>query len=134
MSPDALLAAAAVQLESAGETSYTTSARAAVLLCRQALEEAVARCVARHGVKWSQIRGSTGFLVVDCLHSGTTGSDAALLWAALSRACHHAGSSLPPTVAEIQGWLSGVAEVVTVLSAVDPRASGGATKPASAPL
>ena len=93
--------------------------RAAALLARQALEAAMAELWAANrqtvGLSASTLR-SQELCLTAYLDPGTA-SRAAYLFAALSRACHYHPYELPPTAAELTGWLDQAAQAVTQIQA-----------------
>ncbi len=85
--------------------------RAAALLARQALEEAVDAYWQARRVPLDSLPTSTQLI---CMRM--TAADAALparlheAWGALSRACHHHPYELAPTAGELVGWIDVVEE------------------------
>jgi hypothetical protein len=98
--------------------------RAAALLARQALEQAMAGLWAGQpeaaglsgGTMRSQLLCLTAYVDQD------VATRAAYLSAALSRACHYHPYELAPTASELTRWLNDTADLVTVLqSRADSR-------------
>ncbi|WP_052583683.1 hypothetical protein [Saccharomonospora iraqiensis] len=89
--------------------------RAAAILARQALEDAVeARCRAA-GAELGGHNQRSRLIVLRMLVGGPVSDSAATAWAGLSRACHHHAYELAPTVGEVAQLIEHVAAVVTSL-------------------
>ena len=90
--------------------------RAAALLIRQVLEEALDRLwMAIHPGMASASRATQltclGLMITD---AGLV-SDVRSAWASLSRACHHHHYELGPTAAELERWIRQTARLVDAL-------------------
>ncbi len=124
---DELLAMARVVLDSRPIVGAWT--RAAALLARQALEEALGDLWRRlaPGVEEAPFRAQ-----LICLRGSVDERELAAraeyLWWALSRACHHHPYELDPTADEVAGWTDEVATVVARLRDV-PGHPGSAPAP-----
>jgi hypothetical protein len=114
--PLVLLAEVHRLIDSVPPHSEGVWARSAALLTRQALEGAVRAKLDGYsdGLDSAPFRAQ-----LLCLQGVTNDSNVArnanYLWAALSRATHHSGYELSPTVADLREWLAGVERVVAVL-------------------
>lgn len=96
--------------------------RAAAVLARQALELSLAALWAQRGLDMAGASARAQLLCLDeYLSDPHVVADARFAWWALSRACHHHPYELAPTVAEIEGWLSSVEKVVSVIEEADGR-------------
>ena len=97
--------------------------RATALLARQALEGALDDFwkVRAAGMEHCSMRAQ-----LLCLSHYLGDEDLAervsYAWAGLSRACHQHPYELPPTSAELLGWLSIVDDLVRVLKSAKPKA------------
>jgi hypothetical protein len=117
MTPDDLLAAARRLVDRPDATAAGVWPRAAALLARQALEQAMAAlwaaCPQATGMCSSTMRSQllclTAFLGQD------VATRAGYLSAALSRACHYHPYELAPTATELTRWLSETADLVTLI-------------------
>ena len=100
--------------------------RAAALLTRQVLEEAI------DGVwddYYSDMKNTNRYTQLACLKQlardnrigvgSVISEDAHSAWMALSRACHHHEYDLVPTVPEIELWISQVGQLVESMGAND---------------
>ena len=90
--------------------------RAAALLARQALEDALDRLWADccPGMKQTSRRTQLfclGLFVVD----EDLIADVRAVWSSLSRACHHHHYELAPTAAELEGWIQQTEHLLTAL-------------------
>lgn len=113
---DDLLGHARSLIERQDEGSAGVWPRAAALLTRQVLEEALDRL-------WMTIHpgvaGASRATQLTCL--GLMITDAGLVadvrsaWASLSRACHHHHYELGPTAAELERWILQTARLVDAL-------------------
>jgi hypothetical protein len=119
MTPPELLAAAKDLMQRPDTLITGTWPRAAALLARQALEVAM-------GELWASKRQAAGMprssmrsqlLCLTAYLDPGTASRAAYLHAALSHACHYHPYELPPTAAELTGWLDQAAHVVSQMQA-----------------
>ena len=79
--------------------------RAAALLTRTALEQAVAARWAAAGVDVQGVALSAQVLALRHLVDPARAETVAALWAGLSRGCHHHAYELAPTVGELRGWV-----------------------------
>lgn len=96
--------------------------RAAAVLARQALELSLAALWAQRGLDMAGASARAQLLCLDeYLSDPHVVADARFAWWALSRACHHHPYELAPTVAEIEGWLSSVEKVVSVIDQAEQR-------------
>jgi len=115
VTPEYRLAAASRLLDQATPETAGLWSRAAALLARQALEQAVTTCLTRR----HPVLPDTGYTAqLHALHAivpAPVAHRAAYVWSALSHATHHAGYELPPTQAALRGWLSTVDEIITAL-------------------
>ena len=117
MTSEELLAAARRLVEHPDAGTAGVWPRAAALLARQALEQAMAGLWARHsgsaglsdGTMRSQLLCLTAYVDED------VATRAAYLSAALSRACHYHSYELAPTAAELTSWLNETADLVALL-------------------
>lgn len=95
--------------------------RAAALLTRQALEQALDQYWQAKGLRVDECSTTAQLL---CLTEYLNDADIALeahhVWSALSRACHHHPYELAPTAGELEGWLGTVTALATRLEAGDP--------------
>lgn len=121
---DEILAAARLLIERPVPEMAGLWPRACAFLTRQALELAVCSFLDARvpGTSASSFRAQ--LLCLPELARGDVGHDAAYLWFALSRACHHHPYELAPTYAELEEWLAGAERVASTLAA---RATGSAT-------
>ena len=94
----------------------TQRTRAAALLARQALEQAViATNAGIHGAM-RHVRGfHTQLLCLPAATDDTVATETSLAWATLSRTCHHHPYEMAPTVAEMQHLQATVERVLTQL-------------------
>jgi len=132
-----LLAAARGLVEDPDAGTAGVWPRAAALLARQALEQAMAGLWAWQpeaaglsgGTMRSQLLCLTAYVDED------VATRAAYLSAALSRACHYHPYELAPTASELTRWLNETADLVTLLAsrAQDPALLRGSGTPTSAP-
>jgi cytochrome c5 len=85
--------------------------RAAALLTRQALEEAVDAYWAARQLPLGSLPTQTQLVCMRMMTAdGTLPAQLHEVWGALSRACHHHPYELAPTVGELGGWIQLVAE------------------------
>jgi hypothetical protein len=90
-------------------------ARAAAILGRQALEEALRSILDREAPGARAAPFTTQLVLLRALHDDRElAGRVAYTWAALSRATHHQGYELPPPVESLRGWLDVVDELVGV--------------------
>lgn len=80
--------------------------RAAALLTRQALEEALANLWEFTYPGMEESSWSTQLAcLTEVLADPSMIADVRVAWASLSRACHHHHYELDPTAAELEGWI-----------------------------
>jgi hypothetical protein len=81
--------------------------RAAALLIRQALEAALDQYWRDRGLALHECNARAQWICLADYERKDPATVAALsgTWHALSRACHHHAYELPPTAAELRGWL-----------------------------
>jgi hypothetical protein len=124
MTPEELLAAARRLVEHPDAATAGVWPQSAALLARQALEQAMAGLWAgqpgsdglSHGTMRSQLLCLNAYVGQD------VATRASYLSAALSRACHYHPYELPPTAAELTGWLDETADLIALLrSRADSR-------------
>ena len=99
--------------------------RAAALLTRQALEEALDRMWAacHPGMVYTSRR--TQMLCLDqVIEDEALAADVRAAWSSLSRACHHHHYELAPTAAELEGWIQQTEHLLAAL-APDLKAPDG---------
>ncbi len=117
MTPEELLAAARHLIERPDAATAGVWPRAAALLARQALEQAMASLWAAEpqaaGLSESSMRSQ--LLCLTAYLDPDTATRAAYLAAALSRACHYHPYELAPTAPELTRWLTETAQLVTLL-------------------
>ena len=113
MTPTVLLNHATTLVSAPTPSMQGVWARAAATLARQALEthlDVVLRDLAP-GTQTAPAR--TRFLCLLSLHPDPNlAREVAYAWSALSRAIHHHAYELPPTVEELQRWISSVQHFV----------------------
>lgn len=84
--------------------------RAAALLGRQALESALDEWWRAKGIPLDECSRHAQLLCLPTyLKDGDTAVQLRFAWHALSEACHHHPYELPPSVGELDGWLTCVA-------------------------
>ena len=93
--------------------------RATALLARQALEGALDDLwkVRAPGVEQCSVHAQL-LCLSQYLQDEVLAERVSYAWAALSRACHQHPYELPPTVAELDGWLNVVSQFLTKVEAV----------------
>lgn len=79
--------------------------RAAALLIRQALEESLDQYWQGRGLALDQCSARAQFICLAEYAEPESAAAVSSAWSALSRACHHHVYELPPTAAELKGWL-----------------------------
>ena len=94
--------------------------RASALLARQALEATLAELwrVRAPGLERGPMRAQllcVGGCLPDC---GDLAARARYAWSGLSRACHQHPYELPPTIAELAGWVGVVEELRLMVAAL----------------
>lgn len=134
MNPDALLEEARRMVRDPSHGADGAWARSAVLLARQALEQAIRqRLIHSYGLAGEPpfkalLLASRAFL------EDALARRAAWTWAALSRATHHHGYELAPNAAELERWMDTVEEVLDEARTFSPRESASpAVRRTSAP-
>jgi hypothetical protein len=119
VTPEELLSEACRLVEHPDAETAGVWPRAAALLARQALEQAIAGL-------WAGQPGADGLsgtamqsqlLCLAAFVDEDVATRVAYLAAALSRACHYHPYELAPTASELTRWLSETAELVAVLRA-----------------
>ena len=117
MTPEELLAAARRLIERPDATTAGVWPRAAALLTRQALEQAMTLLWAAHtpAADLSECSMRSQVLCLAAYLDRRTAARTAYLWAALSRACHYHPYELAPTAAELNTWLNEAAQLVTLV-------------------
>jgi hypothetical protein len=121
VTPEEVLAAARRLVERPDAGTAGVWPRAAALLARQALEQAMAGLWAGQPGADDLSRGSmrSQLLCLTAYVDQDVAARAAYLAAALSRACHYHPYELAPTAGELTRWLNETADLVTRLQ---PRA------------
>ncbi|TGB13579.1 hypothetical protein [Streptomyces sp. MZ04] len=114
-SPEDLLAGADRLLGT--ETSSTTGVwpRAAALLLRHALEEALRRYWRRVRPELARCPTHAQALCLESYADAQVARRWSAAWAGLSRACHYHGYELSPTAAELRAWRDETAHVLSAL-------------------
>jgi hypothetical protein len=120
VTPRELLAGARTVVTRRSSATRGVWARAAVLLARQALEQAIVEREPRLADAPGRVRMLALRALVD---DGALAGEAAQVWGALSRATHHHDYELPPTAVELDAWF---ADVERLLDALAPADAGGA--------
>lgn len=102
-----------------GEAMSGVWPRAAALLTRQALEDALDRLWAAGFPCVEQASRFTQLACLDqILDDRAVISDVRSAWASLSRACHHHHYELAPTAAELERWIQQTERLVKALERV----------------
>ena len=83
--------------------------RATAVLTRQALERGLTEVLSEKvdGIQRAPVRSQLLCLRI-LLDDTATADEVNVAWWALSRACHHLSYELPPTAAELRGWIDAV--------------------------
>jgi hypothetical protein len=89
--------------------------RAAALLARQAVEDAMGRALATRAPGAERCANRPRLLCLREYVPDELAERTAFLWATLSRACHHHAYELSPNADEISGWIADAEAVVTEL-------------------
>jgi len=112
MSPQTLLSAARSLV--AGHTAADGGAwaRAAAFLARQALEQQVRLRLTKRYAVHGRPSFRAQLLAARAVYDDDLAADAAYTWSALSEATHHHGYDLPPTAAELEGWMDTVDRLI----------------------
>jgi len=115
--PDPLeLAGIVVRRE--GPTLIGVWPRAAALLARQAVEDAMTRVLAVRAPGAERCANRPRLLCLREYVPDVLAERTAFLWATLSRACHHHPYELSPTADEINAWIAEAKSVVDELVAL----------------
>ena len=111
--PEELLGLARQMVDEPSPPTRGLWARAAAILGRQALEEAM-RCLWRSRAPRLETANFTTQLLCLCefIADSHLAQRTAYVWACLSNACHYRGYGMPPTAEELTTWLDTVAAVV----------------------
>jgi hypothetical protein len=117
MTPTELLAAAQRLLDKPDAKTAAIWPRAAALLARQALEQGLDQYWRGKSLKLDTL-GTKPQLI--CLQAYLPDRDLAArtneAWSSLTQACHHHPYELPPSRAELNGWLAAVDEALRAMS------------------
>ena len=90
--------------------------RAAALLARQALEDALDRLWAAVSPAMEQAGRRTQLICLSLfLEDEALIADVRAVWSSLSRACHHHHYELAPTAPELEGWIQQTEHLLTAL-------------------
>ena len=90
--------------------------RAAALLARQALEDALDRLWRLSVPQMRQASRRTQMICLGMLlKDEALIADVRAVWSSLSRACHHHHYELAPTAAELEGWIQQTERLLTAL-------------------
>lgn len=90
--------------------------RAAALLARQALEDALDRLWRLSVPQMRQASRRTQMICLGMLlKDEALIADVRAVWSSLSRACHHHHYELAPTAAELEGWIQQTEHLLTAL-------------------
>ena len=90
--------------------------RAAALLARQALEDALDRLWRLSVPQMKQASRRTQMICLGLLlKDEALIADVRAVWSSLSRACHHHHYELAPTAAELKGWIQQTERLLTAL-------------------
>ena len=113
MTPAELLSAARRLVDEHERSTEALWGRAAALLARQALEQAMRDALVGASPYIDEAPFSVQLLVLhEALPNRDLAARAAYTWAALSRATHYQGYELPPTAEALRGWMGVVGEMV----------------------
>ena len=86
--------------------------RAAALLARQALEQALDEYWKEKGLRLSECSTTAQLLcLTEYMKDGELAAEAHHVWASLSRACHHHPYDLAPTAGELERWIAAAARL-----------------------
>lgn len=95
--------------------------RAAALLARQALEDALDRLWRLSVPQMRQASRRTQMICLGMLlKDEALIADVRAVWSSLSRACHHHHYELAPTAAELEGWIQQTERLLTALKPLPP--------------
>jgi hypothetical protein len=114
----ALLATAESILDGGVRINGGLQARAAALLARQALEQALAEFWDRRSPGVQRCRTRTQIQCLSAYLEGEPVGAAATAWNHLSETCHHHPYDVAPSAAELRAWIGSVR---TFCEAVRPR-------------
>lgn len=92
--------------------------RAAALLTRQAVEDAMTRVLAARAPGAERCANRPRLLCLREYVPDELAERASFLWATLSRACHHHPYELSPTSDEVNGWIEDTDMLVSELGAL----------------
>ncbi len=90
--------------------------RAAAILGRQALEEALQHLWDKMIPEISNASSRAQMLCLSVYVDGSIARRYTYTWHALSAACHHHAYDLPPVASELEGWLDEVEALITELA------------------
>jgi hypothetical protein len=116
-SPQDLLAGADLLLGTATVSTTGVWPRAAALLLRHALEEALRRYWRRVRPELADCPMHAQALCLESYAGADTARRWSTVWTGLSRACHYHGYELSPTPAELRAWRDEVAQLLGALPA-----------------
>lgn len=109
MKPEDLLRVATNLVDAPTDETAGLWARAAAMLARQALEGALRDFLLAEAPGAQEAPFKTRLLLLRALHRDKEmAARAAYAWVALTRATHHQGYELGPTVEELRGWIETV--------------------------
>lgn len=95
--------------------------RAAALLTRQALEQALDEYWQGKGLRVDECSTTAQLLcLAEYLNDENIALEAHHVWSALSRACHHHPYELAPTAGELEQWVSATRRLTAALSTTGP--------------
>ncbi|MGW2772132.1 hypothetical protein ACWC4C_06250 [Streptomyces olivaceoviridis] len=114
--PEELLAGADRLLGTATASSTGVWPRAAALLLRHALEEALRRYWQARKLQLSYCPPHAQSLCLESYADPDTARRWSATWAGLSRACHYHGYELAPTQGELCAWRDDVERVIGALA------------------
>jgi hypothetical protein len=106
------LSGARVLVEAPAEITQGWWSRAAAVVCRQALEDAVAALLERRRAVVDGVPLRAQLVVLPEVLDPDLASDAREAWVGLSAATHVQSYGLPPTADEMRQWIEVVARVV----------------------
>jgi len=116
VTPKELADAAERVLVDPGDALFGCWARASALLARQSLESAMDLLWRERAPIVVQCPMSAQLLVLPSyLRDQEAARDAAYVWSALSRACHHHAYELPPTASELRSLIGLTRRVVAAI-------------------
>jgi hypothetical protein len=113
VTPAEILALAETLLERADPKTAGLWPRAAALLTRQALEQALDECWRAKSLPLDTTPTRIQLICLrEYLDDQAQASDVSHAWSALSGACHHHPYEIAPTAGELRGWLETVTAFV----------------------